>query len=202
MGAPVVRPFNALSGTEIRDALLSQIKRGLDNDHHFRHHLTYPVVTWAYKAVIRAYPHDPAEFAVELSGTILAPGAEMPAEDAPFIEIEISGDSNVTAPYGQTADAVRREAGIPVPTPRSVKGPGNQRLVVDAPPIDLKGAPVLEQEEPRANVSKGGKIFGRSVTAKTPAAPHGAEPAPPAGTKPGIEETQQILEKEALAPSE
>jgi hypothetical protein len=177
--------------------ILTNIKNNLDNDHRFRKNVAYPQFSFRWKIAIDVYPSEPPQFAVEGSiQTVKAPGAMIP-EGTPIVEIDIEGGTTVAAPIaGSTADAARREAGIPVPSPRSVKGPGGSRITVDAPNVDHSSAPKPPDSEEKANVEKGGKVFARSVTQRTKAAPEGVDALPQAGSKPTMEDVQKIIEKE------
>jgi hypothetical protein len=206
MGAPVVRPFNALNGLELKKILLKEIERHLDNDFHFRQNVAYPLISWQWKLACNVYPGEPPTWDASIGPKeIRASGAEGFVPETDPVQVDIGATRDVSAPAGETADSVRRESDIPVPAPRAVRGPGNQRMVVDAPAVG-PGVNATSAPEPsapaQANADKGGRIFGRSVTARTKAAPDGVEVLPAAGTKPGIEETQEILEREANAPKE
>jgi hypothetical protein len=202
--APTIRPYNALNGIEIREIILSEIKRQLENDFRFRQNVAYPLISWSWKLAVNAYPLDPPQFEVNVADKVItAPGAEGFLPEGAVVEIDIGSSRDVTAPAGETADAARRSANISVPTPRSVKGPGGQRMVVDAPAIDLKGVPTeVSASAAQTNVPKGAGVFGRSVTARTKAAPDGAEVAPAAGSKPDEARAQQIADLEGKAPAE
>jgi hypothetical protein len=195
---PTLKPYNALNGREVMEIILSQIRRNLEADTRFSQHQTYPLISWRGKVAFNVYPNEPNKFDVDLGGGTLGDpkAAEDPNLKEAQVDIEIGSD--VTAPAGQTADSARRDAGIAVPTPRTVKGPGGNRMVVDAP--DLKPT-----EPPRAtvtqadskNVPSGGKVFARSVTQRTAAAPEGVAVDGPSGTPVDAERAQQILEKES-----
>lgn len=204
--APTFRPFNALNGLELKKILLKEIERHLDNDFHFRQNVAYPLISWAWKLSANVYPGEPPNFEVNIADKqIRAAGAEafVPQDDP--VQVDIGASRDVTAPAGESVDSVRREANLPVPSPRAVRGPGGQRMVVDAPPVGPGAAPVASAESGapvQTNADRGGRVFARSVMAKTKAAPEGVEVLPAAGTKPGIEETQEILERESNAPKE
>ncbi|HXP82590.1 MAG TPA: hypothetical protein VN976_22010 [Verrucomicrobiae bacterium] len=205
MGSPTLRPFNALNGLELKKIILKEIENYLDNDFHFRQSAAYPLISWGWKAAFNMYPNEPGHFEVSIGPKeIRAPGYEGTPEADP-VQVDIGATRDVTAPAGQSADSARRDANLPIPATRVVKGPGGQRMVVDAPSIGPGAAAVSSAgEEPavQTNADKAGHIFARSATVKTKAAPDGVEVLPAAGTKPGIEETQQILEREANAPKE
>jgi hypothetical protein len=198
MGMPVVRPFHALAGDEVAKIILEDIKRNLENDFRFKRNLTYPQVAFRWKIAIDAYPTEPSQFSVESDVKVLkAPGLTELPQDAVSVEINLEGEKTVAAPIsGATADAARREAGIAVPAPRSVKGPGGQRVIVDAPQVDhtALGRPSVSSGE--ANVEKGGKVFARSVVQRTKAAPEGTEVLPQAGVRPTVEDVQEILDRD------
>jgi hypothetical protein len=206
MGAPVVRPFNALSGLELKKIIIKEIERHLDNDFHFRQNVAYPLISWSWKLAANVYPGEPPNFEVNIADKqIRASGNEEFVPQSDPVQVDLGSTRDVTAPAGESADSVRRESGIPVPAPRTVKGPGGQRMVVDAPPVGPGTAPVSPapaEVTAQANAERGGRIFGRSVTVKTAAAPEGVEVLPASGTKPGIAEVQEILQREANEPKE
>jgi hypothetical protein len=211
MGNTILRPFNALSGQEVKKRILTEIERQLDADYRFRVNVTYPLISWRWKLAATVYPGEPANWEVNV-GPVNTRHAEspMPDADAPTVEIDLGGGSDVSGPSGGgiTADAARRDAGIAVPSPRRVAGPDQSRVTVDAPVITPQVAASalgFEQEKKSdTNVEKGGRVFARSVTAKTRAAQEGVEVAPAAGTSPthSAEEIQKVLEDEAKAPAE
>ncbi len=198
--APSIRPFNALNGLEIKKIILAEIDRHLSQDYRFAQHLTYPVVTWAWKLAVNAYPMDSGQFQVEIGPKVAkAPGAEMPAEGAESVEIDFTGGKNV-APTAMTPDAARRGAALPVSTPRAVPGPEGKRMIVDAPVIATGSAQApVETSEARVetNVSAGGPVFARRVVQRTAASPEGVEALPQAGTRPSTEDVQKILDRDA-----
>ena len=194
---PTLKSFNALNGREVMEIILSEMRRQMEADTRFNQNQAYPLVSWEWKLAMNVYPNDPPKWEKSVGPKVI--GDPEAAHDPSLAEVQIDlGTSrDVTAPAGQTADAARRDAGIAVPSPRTVKGPGGNRMVVDAPeikPTEPPRASVTPAES--KNVEKGGKVFARSVTARTPAAPEGMAPDAPSGSAPDIERTQQILEKE------
>jgi hypothetical protein len=192
---PTLKPYNALSGAEIKEIILSEMRRQLEADDRFRQHVTYPLVSWSWKLAVNVYPNEPANFQVAVGPKTM--GDPDAAHDHAEVQIDLGTSRDVTAPAGQTADSARRDAGIAVPSPRTVKGPGNNRMVVDAPeikPTEPPRATVTASET--KDVPKGGKVFARSVTARTPAAPEGLQVDAPSGSAPDEARTQQILEKD------
>lgn len=192
---PTLKAFNGLNGRELAKILVVELERALNADTRFSQHLTYPLVSWQWKISIKAYPNEPPEFQVEIGPKSI--GYPEAANSLAEVEINLGASREVTAPVGETADSARRDAGIPVPSPRTVKGPGGNRMVVDAPDIKPTEVPrpTVTADETK-NVGKGGKVFARSVTAKTAAAPEGIEAGGPAGSAPDEERVRQILEKE------
>jgi hypothetical protein len=182
------------------EILLKELRRQLEADTRFSQHNTFPLVSWEWKCAINVYPNEPGKFEVHVGlKNITASGVD-PEEVKnyiPEVQIDLGDHREVTAPAGETADAARRDVGIPVPTPRSVKGPGGNRMVVDAPDIKPTEAPQATVTSGKtANVDKGGKVFARSVTARTNAAPEGLAVDGPQGSMPDAERVQQIREEE------
>jgi hypothetical protein len=194
--ATAIRPFQAITGLELKKIILAQIEREMDNDCRFRNSVTYPRLTWAWALNVKYHPGEPGEFNIEVSKDFISPGAPEPKTDAKEENFQIGATSMVDAPVqGETADSARREAGLAIPTPRQVKV-GGTKLTVDAPEISPTGSEPAPQREPVTNIRRGGKIFGRGVTLKTAAAPDGVEVEPAAGHAPGTEDVQKILKQE------
>jgi len=217
MGTPstVARPFSALSGTEIKKIILSEIERNLEADYRFKNHLTYPLVSWHWVLAAKFYPSEQSEVHVELEKTLKSPGVPTPAVDDPHIKIEISSERIVAAPTaGETADSARRSAGLEVPSPRIVKGPDHTKIIVDAPDIPIAGQneppkPVEVTESAVArtvNRAREPKSIpmapARSVAVRTRANPQGVEVAPAAGSPPDEARQEEIAAREATLPPE
>lgn len=201
MSSGGLRPFNAITGRELKEIILSELKRHLDADSRFANHVTYPVFSYRWALAVNAYPSEPPEFEVKVGPlTVKAPGADMPEGDAPVIEIDLGGGKDVTAPApgGVTADAARRDAGIAVPSRQIVRGPDETRISVDVPLAEKAANQQTgpQVEKVAANVEKGGRMFGRSVTQRTKAAPEGIDVPAQAGSAPGTDDVQKIIEIE------
>lgn len=211
----VARPFNALSGTEIKKIILNEIERNLEADYRFKNHLTYPMVSWHWVLAAKVYPSEQPDIKVEIEKTLKSPGFTEPFTGFDPIEITVESERTVAAPAaGQTADAARRDAGIEVPAPRIVRGPSNTRLVVDAPEIPLaqanepaKAAEVEESPTARAvNRARESKSIpaapAKSISIRTRANPSGVEVAPAAGSAPDETRLAEIESREAAKPPE
>src|SRR5260221_4092284 len=104
----VSRPFNALSGKEILEIIVMEIRRNLEADYRFKNHLTYPMVSWRWVLAAKVYPSEAPDIRVELDKTMRSPG--VPATFTGFdgiepVEIEVSSERTVAAPAaGETAD--------------------------------------------------------------------------------------------------
>jgi hypothetical protein len=192
---PTLKPYNALNGREIMEIILSEMRRQLEADYRFKQNLTYPLVSWEWKLAMNVYPNEPSSLEAKIGPkTIGDPNA---AETIAEVQIDLGNSRDVTAPAGQTADGARRDAGIAVPSPRTVKGPGGNRMVVDAPEIKPTEPPAVStQKQESKDVQKSGRVFARSVTSRTAAAPDGVGVDPPQGSAPDVERVQEIMEKE------
>jgi len=62
----VARPFNALSGTEIKKIILNEIERNMEADYRFKNHLTYPMVSWRWVLAAKVYPSEQPDIKVEI----------------------------------------------------------------------------------------------------------------------------------------
>lgn len=111
------RPFNALNGAELKALVLKEVREAIDRDFHFQEQLTYPVVTFAFKLAVTAFPCDPPGFTIESAATLEDKNAPKPVNRPE--SAEASGNVNVDAPNdaGLTPDQARRRAGLPVPLP-------------------------------------------------------------------------------------
>lgn len=208
----VSRPFSALSGNEIKEIILNDIRRQLEGDYRFKHHLTYPQVSWKWVLAARVYPSDSPKIEVDLEKTVRATGKGPLDPDAPFEDVELTDQRTIAAPAaGETADSARRDAGLAVPAPRVVQGPNRTKMVVDAPDI-----PIGENNRPdrvaevktsstadavnRARASSASPA--RSVSVKTNANPGGFTPPDQAGSAPDQSRINQIIEREGNAPAD
>jgi len=195
-----IRAFNAINGRELMEILLKEIRTQMEADFHFRVNLTYPLIAWNWKVCVDAYPSEPPKWEVT-SGTkeIRATGVEG-VPDVDPVQIDFTGGKTVAAPQGQTVDAARREANIPVPTPRKAPGPEGARMTVDAPHVEIPSTPArpsqTEEKKSETNIERGGKVFARSVVQRTAAAPDGVEAAPQQGSRPTAADVEKIIERE------
>lgn len=212
----VARPFNALSGAEIKKAILNEIERNLDADYRFKQHLTYPLVSWCWELAAKVFPSDQSDIRIKIEKTIKAEGVDPSAyTSAPFSQVTFRHERTVAAPMaGETADAARRDTGQAVPTPRVVAGPEGTRMVVDAPEIPVgakddlnKPAEVTTSSTARA-VNRARQSTStpaapaRSISIRTRANPEGFEPPIQAGSKPDEGRMAEIEELEAKKPPE
>ena len=192
------RPFNGLSGLELKKAILADIENQLNGDYHFRAHLSYPLVTWRFKLAVNAYPSEIGEFESNAGATLHPKGSREIEEGEEPTQIDIAGGRDVTAgatPSGQTADSVRRDTGQAVSTMKQIKV-GDERVMVEAAEIPKPQTQLQEENaKTQQNVPSGKGIVARRATAKTRANPGGVEVAPAAGTAPGPEEAAQIAER-------
>jgi hypothetical protein len=183
-----LKPYNALNGREVMEIILNEMRRQLEADTRFTQHQTYPLISWSWKLAVNVYPNEPNKWEASVGPKTI--GDPEASHELAEVQIDLGTSRDVTAPAGQTADSARRDGGIAVPSPRQVKGPGGNRMVVDAPDIKPTEAPrATVTSAEKTNVEKGGKVFARSVTARTPAAPEGV-------SVPDAERTEHILEKE------
>ncbi len=130
MPAPTTRLFNALNGQELKKIILQQVEKAMDEDFHFRRHLTYPVVSFDWKLVVSAYPLQPPKFEITAEHDVVAApaGEEIPVPKPEEIgTFELQGSRKAAAP-----DQHREESGQQIPSPTVVGRPG-ERVVVERP---------------------------------------------------------------------
>lgn len=193
--APSVRSFTALTGIEVKNAILADIKRQMDADYHFTNHLSYAAISWKFKAAFDVYPKEIGSFEVN-AGATLHPQSNRPIEEGEQPqEFNIEGGRRVTAGFeaeGQSADAVRRETGQPVISIKTVAGPGGERISVEAPSVPS----VSVTEKPaktETNVPSSKGIVARRAIARTKAAPEGLS-VERSGSPPTAEDAEKIIE--------
>lgn len=128
------RVFQAISGTELAEIIGREITRQCLALPQFRHHLTYPLCSFAANIVVTAYPMDPGEFQVKAKGEFkCAAAAKLPADAKPEI-VTVAAELNIDAPAegGLAPDEARARVGLPVSAPtRTPTG------TVDAPDATL-----------------------------------------------------------------
>src|SRR5260370_36720301 len=106
----VSRPFNALSGKEILEIIVMEIKRNLEADYRFKQHLTYPMVSWKWVLAAKVYPSEQPDIKVEIEKTRKPPGLPEPFTRFDPIEITVETERTVAPPAaGQQAAAARHE---------------------------------------------------------------------------------------------
>lgn len=112
------RIHNALSGTELKQAILADIKAALDADSRFEGHLTFPVVTWGWSMDLEAYPVSESLMRVKTSGEIRNEDliASIKNSSPPVVAI-IKGNRKI-GQDGQAPDEVRAQTGQPVTVPQ------------------------------------------------------------------------------------
>lgn len=126
--ATLPRVFQAITGEELRQLIVKEIEMKMDQDPHFQRHLTYPLVSFAFRVNISAYPMEPPE--IELKGKARYHRSH-PSDDKKFMEevearepekVVVAGELNIDAPAegGLAPDEARERAGLPVTSPQRV----------------------------------------------------------------------------------
>jgi hypothetical protein len=115
-----VRQFNAINGRELAEAIALQIAEQMDGDQNFRQHLTFPVVEWAWKLEVKAYPVSEDRILVSAGGrganreaiekVVEAAVAAAPDSDViPDVYVMEGGQERTDQP-----DTIREKAKLPV----------------------------------------------------------------------------------------
>ena len=115
------RVFNALNGQELKDLILSEIRKQLDADPRFESHLTYPVVEWESVTKIDAYPVADAHMEIETKGSVGTEEAVEKARKKQTAEKIVVKSARKIGPEGQAPDEARAEVGLPVMVPTPTK---------------------------------------------------------------------------------
>jgi len=123
------RVYNALTGEEVSNMILKEMKEEFTRDSDFRGHLTYNLVSWEWTLRMRATPQDRGPMVRKVQGNIEAVDVQTkePLAD-PDDEVLVFEVSNTRAPIA-VPDKARAGAGMNVPIPTPVPGVG----VVDVP---------------------------------------------------------------------
>ena len=193
--------FTALNGLEVKKALLKEIERHLNADTRFSQHLTYARLMWKWKFASNAYPDEIGEIRIELEGEIPPRAVQRPiADDEEPTQIDMAGGTTVASPVaGVSADQVRRDAGLPIPTPRTVRGIDGARMTVDDVQVPKPARESQEEggDTPQVVTNKptGKGVVARSTTLRTRANPKGVNAVERAGSPPTAEDAQEIIDR-------
>jgi thermostable 8-oxoguanine DNA glycosylase len=125
------RPFNALNGRELANAIAIEVARAMDNNEQFRTHLTFPIVEWNWTLTVKAYPIEAQEIVVQAGGRganeeelkKVLDEAVLRADKNPAVLI-IEGEQERT----DTPDLIRDKAGLEKTAPQRISG-----VTVEAP---------------------------------------------------------------------
>jgi len=123
---PTQRAFHALSGTEVKEKLIQEVRKVLDSDTRFAGHLTFPVVTWKWSLNLEAYPNEPPEIRVGAGGKIHPSGErQAPPLVAKAIDISSAVAEQAPARASVLVDARgQRMVPRPEPSPAPTQSPG------------------------------------------------------------------------------
>ncbi len=112
------RIHNALTGLELKAAILVDIKEALDADIRFEAHLTFPIVDWDWDLKIQAYPVAQPEMRLKVEGEIQNWEliAQIKKTAVPPV-VEILKKARKVGPEGQAPDEVRVQTGQGVSVP-------------------------------------------------------------------------------------
>jgi hypothetical protein len=78
--------INPLSGRELAEMIVREIKSSLENHGYFRNNLTYPNVHFRWVLDVRSYPNEPPAFQVEVEQQMNVPGWKENQLEAPTEE--------------------------------------------------------------------------------------------------------------------
>jgi hypothetical protein len=111
--------FNALTGVESLDVILSKIKTALLNTGEFQNHITFPLPKYEFSVKVWVYPKQ----SLEGPPGIEVKGSDGAADGAPNVSITKSEILD-------TPDKARLDAGLPVPRANMVGGIVVDKVVV------------------------------------------------------------------------
>src|SRR4249920_4161680 len=100
--------YNALSGSEVKTAILAQLEKLMEQDDRFHQAVTYPIIRWTFSLDVEAYPADSGMFVVEHQGLLIN---QNPAVETVLKEtVDVDGANTLP-------DHVREQTGQPVLRP-------------------------------------------------------------------------------------
>lgn len=169
--------FNALSGQELKKAILADIEKELELTGEFKQHMTFPWVRYEATVKVLSYPKqaldaEPA-IKIEAKGEMVGDGAENISESArPEVILDLS-----IADVMDTPDKARVQSGQPIPTQARQNG-----VLVDKPVhrIEPAVAPVVEQVKPRNTAAKIEAVLKKAATNHAEGSPVGIPGIDPA----------------------
>src|SRR5579862_6009132 len=108
--------FNALTGPELIDVILSKVREKLEDTGEFKAHRTFPWVKLFFGSIkVLAYPKqdydDEPEIKTDEIEVVLTPDAPQPDEQP--VTVEIAPSEEII----DTPDQARMDADLPLPTP-------------------------------------------------------------------------------------
>ena len=160
--ASIARVFNALSGEELKKAILLDIEKKLNNHPELKAHLTFPVVAYQYTIAIRAYPREKQMEKVTGGAQYRAAdpqtGQWVPTEQT-SVDMLIHGQSETI----DRPDDARERRGLPIPERQDTK-PVTEALVQRE----------VVTVDPRVEDARAGGNIGVDAAAAVDAAAHDA----------------------------
>lgn len=142
--------FNALSGTELKKAILADIEKEMDATGEFKQHMTFPWVRYEATVKILAYPKQAldAEPGIQLHavGEMVGEGVENLPGEAPETILDLRILDTIDTP-----DKARVTSNQPIPTQARAAG-----VLIDKPVhrVEPAPAPTIEQTKPRSTVAR------------------------------------------------
>ncbi len=136
---PLKRNFNALTGSEIIDAILKEFREQLEADDNLQGSLTYPIIEWTGELRFRAYPRTPEKFEVKAAGQLVeyakTENGEVPAFSQKELGRPVIVEAKIKTIVDQEnpPDMVREQHGLPVSMPE--KSEMLKNVIVDRPRI-------------------------------------------------------------------
>lgn len=127
--------FNALSGTELKKAILAELDKEMDLSGEFRSHVTYPWVKFDANIKILSYPKQDMNaepLTVAVASGELSTGAAVDYSVPVVTVAEINTQKIIDTP-----DQARIETGQPVPTQATVAGVQVDKGIVRPQPAAL-----------------------------------------------------------------
>lgn len=162
--------FHALSGAEVREIIIREVARKLEESGEFRELFAFPQVDWDWNLTMHAYDRDDQVISLNSSGSIRnkEAGKKIVLEyERPFVAVPDEVRAEVGLPLIETT----RANGVTFDAPVKPAGPPRRRPAAEATPIQVAvGQNVAPAPPSDAPPEVGAVDFNRGIDVKRRAA--------------------------------
>ena len=120
--------FNALTGTELLEVIITRIRKKLEDTGEFEYHRTYPLIRLTYSVGVASYPKQDLDSAplILAKDDAQVPDGSVTSDKSVIADTLIEVEDSIVL---DTPDLTRKETGLPISVP--VVGTGG--ITVDKP---------------------------------------------------------------------